>query len=55
MQAFEDAVVYLKLRQVLRDAAAAKGMTSKDARDVFKNEDAELKALDEAGLGLPSK
>ena len=48
--------MYLKVRQVFKDATAAKGMTSKQARDyLFKNDDAELKALEEAGLGLPSE
>jgi hypothetical protein len=54
LQAFNAAYVYLKVRQVVKDATAAKGMTSKQARDyLFKNHDAELKALEEACHCLP--
>ena len=54
LQAIVDVLAYYRLREVMREAKASKGMTGKDARDLFKNEDAELNALEEASL-LPSE
>lgn len=54
LQAIVDVLAYYRLREVMRQAKASRGMTGKDARDLFKNDDAELNALEEAGL-LPSE